>query len=344
MLLCKKAGPIFSRLYSTSNVSNPPLKLVAELRKLTNVSITKAREALGANDNDVNASLKWLEKDLVTAGAKAAAKFSNRDARQGVVSVSILSAGRGTQTGPGQGGLRAGMVELNCETDFVGRNNLFSKLAADIAHTAAFIAEPSESDSEKILRPCSLELLNGAPLISQFDPQSQHSSTVEDAIRHLTSKVGEKINLRRALVVAQKPLANQPDLGLRIASYLHGSVNQLGEGRIGVLAILAIKSPNLPAFLSSRSSFEDLERLERSLARQIAGFDTSTIRSPTGITDECALYDQPIMLPENTTGQSVLAFLREWARKRGLAEKGDSQVEDILDILEFEKWTVGDLQ
>jgi len=337
-LSCRRACPFSSKFYSTSPVQKPPLKLVAELRKLTDVTITKAREALSENANDIEASLEWLQKNLAATGAKAAARLERRETKQGLITLSILAGGNGMKNGWGEGRLRAAMVELNCETDFVGRNALFGKLAANIAHTAAFISDPSDSD--KLFRPCSLDLLNDAPLISQIDPQSHHSLTVGSAIRDLIAKVGEKISLRRATVVVQNP-PSSTELAIRLASYSHGSVNLPCEGRIGVLAILAMKSRRLPSLLSSKPFLEDLEHLERSLARQITGFDTRTIRSPPGTTDETALYDQPfMMLPGDSSGQPVHAVLHEWAQKRGVVEAG--QADGGLNVLEFEKWIVGD--
>src|SRR6266446_3815164 len=113
------------RFYSTS-AEKPPLKLVAELRKLTEVSITKAREALAASNNDVSAALKWLQNDLAVSGAKKAAKVAHRTAGEGLVGASVLPR----RTGSSPGGVRAALVELNCETDFVARNALFGRLVA----------------------------------------------------------------------------------------------------------------------------------------------------------------------------------------------------------------------
>ncbi len=60
---------------------------------------------------------------LAISGAKKAAKVSHRTAGEGLVSASVLSRG----TGSSPGGVRAALVELNCETDFVARNALFGR-------------------------------------------------------------------------------------------------------------------------------------------------------------------------------------------------------------------------
>jgi elongation factor Ts len=343
-LLRATTGPLLPRWYSTAPSTKPPVKLIAELRKLTNVSITKAREALGTNDNDLYASLEWLQKDLVATGARTAAKLQKREAKQGLISISVLSDGKGMQDGLGRGGVRAAMVELNCETDFVGRNELFGKLAADIAHTAAFITDPASADSGTLFRPLSLDLLKDAPLMSDPNAQSHHTLTVQSAVRDLMAKVGEKIELRRAVAVVQDSLTlTQPDLRLRIASYLHGSVHLPCEGRIGALAVLSLKSPRLPSLFSSKTFSDDLERLQRALARQIAGFDTYTVRSQAGTMNATALYDQPFMMLHGmSSSESVHAVLQDWERKHELVGEGDAREAGGLEVLDFRKWTIGD--
>ncbi|KAJ7654828.1 elongation factor TS-domain-containing protein [Mycena rosella] len=315
------------RRYSTAP-EKPSLKLVAELRKLTEVSIVKAREALSASNNDVKTALEWLKTDLVTSGAQKAAKLQDRHAGEGLVSVAILSAGNAPRAGSG---VRAAMIELNCETDFVGRNELFGKLAADIAHTAAFMSEPAD------FQPYSVDVLNDTPLLSAVNPNPDPTATVASAIRDMISKVGEKVALRRAVTVFHEPTQN-PELGRRLISYLHGSVHNPYQGRIGALALLGLSSPRLAEIFAAQAFYDDLERLERSLARQIAGFDTRSIRS-TDPTDETALYAQPFMFPGDLSGRPVGDALAAWARAHDLASTSTT---DALEVSQFAKWTVGE--
>ncbi|KAI0050575.1 EF-TsMt 2 [Auriscalpium vulgare] len=325
------------RHYSTP-AEKPSLKLVAELRKRTEVSITKAREALSASGNDVDAALTWLENDLAVSGAKKAAKVSDRTAGEGLIGVSVLSSGTGSQNGAGKGGVRAAIVELNCETDFVARNELFGKLLADIAHTAAFIADVDEQATSYI-RPIPLDLLLDAPLVSQTAP-SQSQGTVGTAIRDTIAKVGEKIALARVAAVATNPIPKtSQDLGLRLATYAHGSVNLSSQGRIASLALIGLKSPRLTTLLTTDAFLKDLEKFERSLARQIVGFDTRSIRPATDAPDETALYDQPFsMLP---TDEKVRNVLTQWAREKNLVSDEDGEDTGGLEVLEFARWQLG---
>ena len=344
------------RFYST-NAEKPPLKLVAELRKLTEVSITKAREALAASSNDVSAALSWLQNDLAVSGAKKAAKIAHRTAGEGLVCASVLSRG----TGSPPGGVRAALVELNCETDFVARNALFGRLVSDVAHTAAFLAEPeSESESDydsrgpsehekkekkkkKYIHPVQHDRLIDAPLLSaegsSRDPNgTQMQGTVGNAIRDAIAKLGENIVLKRAVSVVHDPVPRlRGDLGLRVASYTHGGVSP-SQGRIGALALIALKSPRLTPLLSSLEFRQELERIERSLARQIVGFDTLAIRDAEG-----ALYDQPFMMfGDAHEGETVGAGLARWARQKLLVVDTDGAEAGGVEMVEFVKWTVGE--
>ena len=342
--------PVFRslRFYSQSS-EKPPLKLVAELRKLTEVSITKAREALAASNNDVSAALVWLQNDLAVSGAQKAAKVAHRAAGEGLVGASVLARGTGSATG--HGSVRAALVELNCETDFVARNALFSRLVADVAHTAAFLAEPTkpEHKSDSICHVPRAQLLD-APLLSAEGPTPSpvtalSQGTVSDAIRAAIAKLGENIVLQRAAAVAHEPVSPaRSELGLRVAAYAHGHGGAVlppsqAQGRVGALALVALKSPRLHALLGEPEFRGDLERVERALARQIVGFDTRTIRGE----DEGSLYRQPfMMLGDAVEGETVEAGLGRWAREKRLILDTDGGDAGGIQVVEFVKWTVGE--
>lgn len=326
------SAKLAARSYSTQQ-PKASVKLVAELRKLTDVSISKAREALVATNNDVGAALEWLQKDLVTTGAKKAAKVQGRSTNQGLISVSVLKNGAGTKTQ--FGGVRAAMIELNCETDFVGRNDLFGRLAGDIAHTAAYMAETSSSPNTFQLFP---SILEEAPLLSKDDPSSVPSGTVASAIRDAIAKLGENITLRRAVTVVENS-PRQTDLSLGLASYVHGSVNDTSQGRIGALALLALKSQKVPELLALEAFQDDLGRLERAIARQIVGFETYTIEGNGA--NESALYDQPfMMLGGDYSDTPVRDALVAWSQQKGLISHPSAG--EGVKVLDFVKWAVGE--
>ncbi|MCA1806649.1 MAG: elongation factor Ts [Actinobacteria bacterium] len=98
------------------------LKEVKRLRELTGVGITDAKQALVDADGDFDVALEAMRKK----GLTKAEKRGEREARSGVV---------GTYNHDSRIGV---VVEVNCETDFVARNELFTELVKDISmHIAA---------------------------------------------------------------------------------------------------------------------------------------------------------------------------------------------------------------
>ena len=329
------AGHAFRSFSSSSpSFTKVDIKLVAELRKRTEVSLSKAKEALTVTNNDVDAALEWLEKDLIASGAKKKEKVQGRAAGEGLIGVSVLSNGFSKQNA-GRG-VRASMVELNCETDFVARNQLFGELLDDIAHTAAFISDfdtyHTIADSRAFLD----KALLPAPLLSARDPSQKPTTDVGGAVDSLIAKVGENISLARAVSISHPLPSLQSTVMLRVASYLHGSVagGLASQGRIGTLALLALKSPRLSTITENSAFSEDIEKLQRSLARQIVGLETLSVQG----VDETALYNQPFMMFAGSD-QPVGTVLKQWATEKGLTKPGEE--ESGLEVLEFAKWSVG---
>jgi elongation factor Ts len=91
---------------------------VKELRELTGAGFMDCKRALTETDGDIEKAVALLRE----RGVAAAAKKSGRDAREGLVSSYIHTGGR-----------VGVLIEVNCETDFVARNEDFQKLVRDLA-------------------------------------------------------------------------------------------------------------------------------------------------------------------------------------------------------------------
>src|SRR5579864_2127088 len=95
---------------------------IKRLRELTGVGMTDAKKALEASNGDFDIALKEMRKK----GLTKAEKRGEREARAGLI---------GTYNHDGRIGV---LVEVNCETDFVARNEIFTNLVKDLAmHIAA---------------------------------------------------------------------------------------------------------------------------------------------------------------------------------------------------------------
>jgi elongation factor Ts len=177
----------------TTNIS---ASMVKELRDQTGAGMMDCKAALNESGGDLEAAVDWLRKK----GLSKAAKKAGRVAAEGLVGVALA-------------GTKGIVVEVNSETDFVARNDLFQGLVKMIADAAL----DAGADLEKILA------------------AQVGSITIADAIADTIAKVGENMTLRRAGALSVGQGA--------VASYVHSSVAD-GLGRIGV--IVALESAGKP--------------------------------------------------------------------------------------------------
>ena len=176
--------------------TNITASMVKELRDKTGAGMMDCKAALGESGGDLEAAVDWLRKK----GLAKAAKKAGRIAAEGLIGVALTPS-------------KGIVVEVNSETDFVARNDLFQGLVKMIAS----VALDAGADVDKIL----------AARVGD--------RTVADAITETIAKVGENMTLRRAAALSVGK-------GI-IASYVHSSVAD-GLGRIGV--IVALESAGNP--------------------------------------------------------------------------------------------------
>jgi elongation factor Ts len=174
--------------------------LVKALRDKTNAGMMDCKKALIETGGDLEAAVDWLRKK----GLSAAAKRSGRVASEGLVGVALAER-------------RGAIVEVNSETDFVARNEIFRDFVATLARLALDI------DGD-------IEALKAAAW-----PAS--GRTIAEQITHLAATIGENITLRRVDWVSVEQ-------GI-VASYIH-SAQGPGIGRIGVLVALEGKRADAP--------------------------------------------------------------------------------------------------
>jgi elongation factor Ts len=175
--------------------------MVRDLREKTGAGMMDCKKALVEANGDMEAAIDWLRKK----GLSAAAKKSGRVAAEGLVGVA--SAPR-----------RAAMVEVNAETDFVARNELFQNFVATVAELALTVGEDVEA-LKNARWPGSVDLVEGG---------SAHR-TVAEQLTHLIATIGENMSIRRARVLHVTEGA--------VATYVHSAVKP-GLGKIGVLVAL----------------------------------------------------------------------------------------------------------
>lgn len=178
-------------------------EMIKELRNATGAGILDCRKALTESDGDYQKAVDYLrEKGMATA-----AKRADRDASQGVVE--LYSHGNG----------RVGvMVEVNCETDFVGRSEGFRQFAHEIALQIAASAPKYVSESEI---PASVLEHEKEIASARAREEGKPENMLEKiAIGRLEKFKDEVCLLRQAYI---------RDESLTIEKMLHQNVGSLGE-------------------------------------------------------------------------------------------------------------------
>ena len=171
-------------------MANITAAMVKELRESTGAGMMDCKSALTENNGDLQAAVDWLRKK----GLSKAAKKAGRVAAEGLIGLKVAGA-------------KGVVVEVNSETDFVARNDLFQGLVAMVADVA---------------------LTAGAD-VETIKAAKVGSIAVADAISDTIAKVGENMTLRRAASLAVGQGA--------VGAYVHNSVGE-GLGKIGVLVAL----------------------------------------------------------------------------------------------------------
>ena len=161
--------------------------MVKELRDSTGAGMMDAKKALTENNGDMEAAVDWLR----TKGLAKAAKKSGRTAAEGLVAVKV-EGGRGIA------------VEVNSETDFVGKNADFQKMVSGIADVAVTASD--------------IDALKAADM---------GGKSVEQAVTDAVAVIGENMSVRRMSSIE----------GENVVSYVHNAAAP-GMGKIGVLVAM----------------------------------------------------------------------------------------------------------
>uniref|UniRef100_A0A915PQ39 Elongation factor Ts, mitochondrial n=1 Tax=Setaria digitata TaxID=48799 RepID=A0A915PQ39_9BILA len=240
--LRKSSNRLFSSVSAAPSTTKEALK---ELRKKTGYSYVNCRKALNNfGPDNLNEAIKWLKQKATEEGWEKAAKLVDRPTKQGVVCVLVR-------------GNKAAIAELNCETDFVARNEDFKRLVEDIAKAVlhAPIQNETMSDGFKLLNSndSSLKTIGSDKL-------------VKDLIAEAVGKLGENITLSRAqLVIAQ------PDV--QIFGYAHPKegTEEVCMGKyISVVGLRRLNKTNFPT-----------EKLGQQLCQHIIGMRSLKLGTPS---------------------------------------------------------------
>lgn len=243
------------------------------------------KKALTETDGDMEKAVDWLRKK----GLASAAKKASRIAAEGLVAVAVE-------------GNKGAVVEVNSETDFVAKNEIFQEYVQD----AALVALMSSGEV------CNMKT---------FQCPKVHKS-FEERLTDMIAKIGENMNLRRAKMIEVSD-------GV-IAAYVHNAVKP-GLGKIGVLVAL-----------ESKGDKEKLAELGKHIAMHIAAsnplFQDIASVDPAAVEHEKSIFAEQAKAsgkPENIIEKMVEGRVRKYYEEVVLEEQAyimdpDKKVKQVI--------------
>ncbi|GEO81760.1 translation elongation factor Ts [Pararhodospirillum oryzae] len=260
--------------------------LVKGLREKTGAGMMDCKKALAETNGDMEAAVDWLR----TKGLAAAAKKAGRTASEGLVGVCV-------------DGTRGAVVEMNAETDFVARNEIFQGFVESLAR----LALDAGSDRDALAA----------------TPFPGEARTVAEQVTHLIATIGENMNLRRTAALSVEQ-------GV-VSSYVHTAIRP-GLGKIGVLVAL-----------SSAADPAKLDEVGRQIAMHVAAaapqFATIAEVDPAAIERERAVLTEQAResgKPEAIIEKMVEGRLRKFYEEVVLTEQvfvidGETRIAKVLE-------------
>jgi len=259
--------------------------LVKELREKSGAGMMDCKKALTETDGDIEAAVDWLRKK----GLAAAAKKAGRVAAEGLVGIAAA-------------GTKAAVVEVNSETDFVARNEIFQAYVAKVANFA-------------------LEAKGCVDTLAAM-PYGEANRTVAEQLTEMVGTIGENMRLRRTACLAVEK-------GV-VASYMHAQVVP-GLGKIGVLVAL-----------ESAGDAGALDALGKQIAMHVAAaspqfLDVSSVDSASLARERDVLSEQARASgkPEEIIEKMVDGRIRKYYEETVLLEQifvvdGETKISKVL--------------
>lgn len=266
-------------------MTNITAAMVKELRETTSAGMLDCKKALTEMNGDMEQAVDWLRKK----GLASAAKKASRIAAEGLVAVAV-------------DGNKGAVVEVNSETDFVAKNDIFQEYVEDAAQVALMYKGEV----------CDMKT---------FQCPKVHKS-FEERLTDMIAKIGENMNLRRAQMV-------EVEDGV-VASYVHNAARP-NVGKIGVLVALESKGDKAKlAELGKHIAMHVAASAPQFL--NIAGVDAAAVEHEKAIFAEQAKASGK---PENIIEKMVEGRVKKYYDEVVLEEQAyimdpDKKVKDVV--------------
>ncbi len=287
-------------------------KDVAKLRDITGVGMMACKKALIATDGDIDKACEYLREQ----GMSIAAKKASRIAAEGAVWADICDCKE-----------KGALVEINCESDFVAKSDVFTALCGKIAK-AVVDSEVTDVDALKAVK--------------------TNEGTIEELINTATAKTGEKISLRRAVV--QKGKDTVQEAYIHMGGKMGTLVEVKAEGRTeantaDIVSMAHDVAMHIAAFQPPYVRKSDVPQSavdhERDIIKQQLANDEKNKNKPEQVLvkiadnklgkffeENCLLYQAFAKDPSITVEQLVAATAKKTGAK--------------LEIVRFAKYVMGE--
>ncbi|KAK9278997.1 hypothetical protein L1049_028579 [Liquidambar formosana] len=263
---------VLRRSFNVEVAASEQMNLIKQLRERTSAPIKDVKSAL----IDCNWDIEVAHMDLRKRGKVLASKKSSRTAAEGLLALA-------------QNESKATVIELNCETDFVARNEIFQSLALSLAKLA--LLDESSCQQVSAVFPVGPEYLENLK-ISLDHPKVSGETTVQNAITEVAAMMGENIRLRRGFVI---PTSSNGIL----STYLHSSP-QPGLGRIAGILSLEVEEGNY--------LLDALQRVGSELAMHVVAAKPLFLTKELVSSDAIEREREILKSQAQTTGKSQMAI------------------------------------
>lgn len=286
------------------------MESIKTLRESTGAGMMDCKKALEATNGDVDKAIDWLREN----GVIKASKKASRIAAEGLCAISVC-------------GNNAALVEINAETDFVAKNDLFKTLVKTIADAVAANA-PADMDAANAIQTA--------------------EGTVAELVVNAIARIGEKISFRRFELVTK-------DENEHFGTYIHSN------GKIGVITLvngaddesardvaMHVAAMN-PQFATRNDVPADFVEKETHIQLEAAKQDPSFAAKPAQIQEkmisgrvnkviaEICLVDQPFVKDPSLTVAKFLASKKGEVKSftrynvgEGMEKRNDNFAEEVM--------------
>lgn len=283
-------------------------KLVKELRDMTDSPMMECKKALEEADGDLSKAVDVLRK----MGVAKAVKKAGRDTNEGTIGAAVSTDGKS-----------AALVEVSCETDFVGTNPKFTSFAEKLA-SVIVDAQPSDVEALKAL---------------PFD----ENDTVDSALTELIHTMGENMKIARMS-------AKHAEKGA-YATYVHG-------GKLGVLVEFSFNNPDTADNESFKTFAHDVamqvaaanpvSATKEDVPEDVINHELEIYKAqaaesgkPEAIQEKMAQGRLGKFFKENVLNEQV--FIKDSNETiSSLAKKLSKELGDEVQVVSFERFTFGE--